>query len=406
VWSSPQRQACVLPDEARLIGAALLSLTAVWLLAPLALRVAVRTGFYDHPVGYKAHASPTPYLGGAAVLAGFFLAAIVFDHGSSRFWPILACALGLAVLGTLDDRFAIRPRYRILAEATAAAILWHYGLGWSFLDSRFEELVLTTIWIVGFTNAFSVMDNMDGAASTVVAACAAGLALNAAVGGDMELAAFSLALCGACLGFLRYNLRAGAPARIFLGDGGSIPIGFVAAAAAMNMPVDEPLGWPALLVSGLLLGVPVLDTSLVVVSRTRRSISIATGGRDHLTHRLCAKLGSTRTTVAALALVQFGLSLVAIAAGQVGRTTIIVAAMASLVFGALIIAVLESPEWAPMPEPQGGPDRQRADWGQPRSTPSPRHPAKAPAPALSSTSGPAPVHNGHGSYMRIPPDQP
>lgn len=101
------------------------------------------------------------------------------------------------------------------------------------------------------------MDNMDGAASTVVATCAAGLALNAAVGNDIELAASSPALCGACLGFLRYNLRPGAPARIFLGDGGSIPIGFIAAAAAMNMPVDEPLGWSALLISGLLLGVPV-----------------------------------------------------------------------------------------------------------------------------------------------------
>jgi UDP-GlcNAc:undecaprenyl-phosphate/decaprenyl-phosphate GlcNAc-1-phosphate transferase len=363
----------VLPDDARLIGAFFLSLAAVWVLTPLALRLAVRTAFYDHPIGYKGHPAPTPYLGGAAVLGGFFLSALVFDHGSSRFAPILVCALGLGVLGTLDDRFAIRPRYRILAEVMAAAVLWHYGLGWSFLDSGFEELVLTSIWVVGFTNAFNVMDNMDGAASTVAAACAAGLTLTAIVGGDMELAALTLALCGACLGFLRYNLRAGAPARIFLGDGGSLPIGFIAAAAAMNVPVDGAVGWPALLIGALLLGIPVLDTLLVVVSRTRRRVSIATGGRDHLTHRLHAKLPSAWVTVALLALAQATLSLVAVAAGEMGRTTIIVAAMGSLALGAAIVAVLDSPAWATAitkapPAPSGAEHaRLRYDNGQPVS---------------------------------------
>jgi UDP-GlcNAc:undecaprenyl-phosphate GlcNAc-1-phosphate transferase len=330
----------------------------------------------------------------------------VFGEEVSRFWPILACALGLCVIGTLDDRFAIRPRYRVLAEVVAAAILWHYGLGWSFLHSEFEELVLTIVWVVGFTNAFSVMDNMDGAASSVVAACAAGLALNAVVGEDVALAALSLALCGACLGFLRYNLPAGAPARIFLGDGGSIPIGFIAAALAMSMPVDEPLGWPALLISGMLLGVPVLDTLLVVVSRTRRGISIATGGRDHLTHRINTKLESVRATIAVLAVAQAGLSLVAVAAGQVGRTSIIVAALVSLALGALIVAVLEDPAWIPASSGQRGPDPQPADSGQRRAAPSPGHPVEAPAPALTPRPHSARVHSVRSLYRRTPRNRP
>jgi UDP-GlcNAc:undecaprenyl-phosphate GlcNAc-1-phosphate transferase len=348
-----------LPDEARLIGAVLVSLTAVWLLTPLALKLARRTGFYDHPVGYKAHAAPTAYLGGAAVVTGFVIASSIFGQGLSRFAPILACAAGLTVLGTVDDRIAIAPRYRVLAELVAAAIVWHYGLGWSFLSSGFEELLLTAIWVVGFSNAFNLMDNMDGAASTVAGVCAAGLALDCVIGSEVPLAALSLSVFGACVGFLRFNLRRGAPARIFLGDGGSLPIGFILAATAMNIPVDEPLGWPVLLVGALLLALPVLDTLLVVVSRTRRGVSLVMGGRDHLTHRLHRRLGSPRLVAAALAATQAGVSLFAIAAGEIGRTTIIVAALGFLALGAAIVAVLERPPWAVAPPRERAEQRAR-----------------------------------------------
>lgn len=335
-----------MPDEPRLLGAFLVSLTAAWLLTPVARRLAVSTAFYDHPVGYKAHAAPTPYLGGAAVLGAFCLAAIVFGEGFSRFGPILACAVALSVLGTLDDRFAVPPRYRILAEVAAAAILWHYGLGWSFLHSGFEELVLTAAWVVGFTNAFNLMDNMDGAAGTVAAVCAGGLALQSVVGGDVVLAALAVALAGACIGFLPHNLRPGAPARIFLGDGGSMPIGFIVAALAMNIPAEEGLGWPVLLIAALLLGVPVLDTLLVVVSRTRRGVSLVTAGRDHLTHRLHMKLASPLIVAVALAVAQAAVSLLAVAAHRMGRTTTIVVALGILGLGAAVVAVLDRPAWA------------------------------------------------------------
>jgi UDP-GlcNAc:undecaprenyl-phosphate GlcNAc-1-phosphate transferase len=336
-----------LPDEARLFGAVVISLTAVWILTPVARRLAVRTGLYDHPTGYKAHPAPTACLGGAAVMAGFLLAVLACGENLSRFWPNLAGAIGLTALGTLDDRFAVAPRYRIAGEVAAATLLWHYGLGWTFLASEFEELVLTSIWIVGFTNAFNLMDNMDGAAATVGSVCAGGIAAQAlVVGSDEGMAVMALALAGACLGFLRYNLRAGAPASIFLGDGGSMPIGFVVAALPMSMPVDEQLGWPVLLVAALLLGVLVLDTLLVVVSRTRRGIALVTAGRDHLSHRLRVKLASPRAVAAALALIQTAVSVVAIVAAQIGRTSIIVAALSCLTAGALIVAVLDSPQWA------------------------------------------------------------
>jgi UDP-GlcNAc:undecaprenyl-phosphate GlcNAc-1-phosphate transferase len=335
-----------LPDETRLASAVLISLTAVWLLTPVAQKIAVRTGFYDHPTGYKAHPAPTAYLGGAAVMAGFLLSVVVVGQNLSRWWPILACAVGLMVLGTLDDRFTVRPSYRLAAEVAAAVLLWNYDLGWTFVSSEFERLLLTCAWIVGFTNAFNLMDNMDGAASIVAAACAAGIAAQALVVGSAGgLALIALALAGSCLGFLPHNLRRRAPARIFLGDGGSLPIGFIVAALAMSIPVDEPLGWPVLLVAALLLSVPVLDTLLVVVSRTRRGVSIVTAGRDHLTHRLRVRLASPASVAAALAVTQVVVSLLTIAAASLGRTSIIVMAVACLGLGAAIVALLDSPAW-------------------------------------------------------------
>jgi UDP-GlcNAc:undecaprenyl-phosphate GlcNAc-1-phosphate transferase len=336
-----------LSDEAHLIGAAVVSLIGAWVLTPVALRVAARTGFYDHPTGYKAHPAPTAYLGGAAVIGAFLLAAVALGEERSHFAPILVCAVGLMAVGTLDDRFTVRPSRRIAAELAAAVVLWHFGLGWDFLASDLERLILTCIWVVGFTNAFNLMDNMDGSASTVAAVCAGGIAAEALVvgNGDTGLAVLALALAGSCVGFLRYNLRAGAPARIFLGDGGSMPIGFVVAALAMSIPVDHQLGWPVLLTAGLLLAIPVLDTLLVVVSRTRRGVAVVTAGRDHLTHRLRMKLPSPAAVAAVLALTQCAVSLLAIVAVRIGRTSIIVAALGCLAAGAAVVALLDSPIW-------------------------------------------------------------
>ena len=336
-----------MPDETRLAVALLISLIATSALTPVAIRVAVRTGFFDRPLGYKAHTAPTAYLGGAAVIVGFVLAASLTSVDRSLLAPIAAGAVGLAILGAVDDRISVRPRHRLAAEAAAATLLWAFGAGWGFLSSEFEQLVLTVIWVVAFTNAFNLMDNMDGAGSSVGAVCAAGIAALSLSVSDVAVAALALALCGACLGFLPFNLRSGGPARIFLGDGGSIPIGFLLAALAMNMPVDERLGWSLLPVAGMVLGVLVLDTTLVVVSRRRRGVPLVTAGRDHLTHRLLARLGSERAVALTLVVAQAAVGALAVAVLHAGRTAIIVAALGCLSLAAAIIALLESPRWTP-----------------------------------------------------------
>jgi UDP-GlcNAc:undecaprenyl-phosphate/decaprenyl-phosphate GlcNAc-1-phosphate transferase len=337
-----------LPDEVRLTAAVILSIVVTGALTPVAIRLAEATGFLDRPRGYKKHQAPTAYLGGAVVVLGFLVAAAATSADRSLLWPLAVGAVGLAILGAVDDRVTVRPRWRLVAEVAAAVLLWAAGAGWGFLSSGFESLLLTLIWVIAFTNAFNLMDNMDGAASSVGAVCAAGIAALAVSLSDVAVAALALALCGACLGFLPFNLRTDRPARIFLGDGGSMPIGFLLAALTMNVPIDDGLGWPVLLVAGMLLGVLVLDTTLVVVSRTRRGVSLATGGRDHLTHRLLTKAGSARIVALTLVGAQAIVATVAVTALHAGRTTIVVAAVGCILFGAAVIALLESRVWSPV----------------------------------------------------------
>jgi UDP-GlcNAc:undecaprenyl-phosphate GlcNAc-1-phosphate transferase len=321
---------------------------AALLLTPLTIALARRTGFYDHPVGYKGHSHPTPYLGGAAVVAALILSAAVFGHAASAFWPIVAGVLVLWGLGTLDDRIAIGPLPRLAIEVAVAGGLFAAGGGWSVFSNDALNLALTIVFTIGVVNAYNLMDNMDGAAGTVALVSAAILGMLAAAHGDPALGAIALALAGACAGFLPFNLSS--PARIFLGDGGSMPIGFVVAATIMSLPSSGRLGWGLVPLAVVLVGLPALDTALVIVSRKRRGVGICTGGRDHLTHRLRARLGSPRRVAMALATGQAFLcgagAVLFEFEGSIAAALSITLILAGVVAVALL-ELLESPEWAP-----------------------------------------------------------
>lgn len=332
----------------RLELAFLLAAATALLLTPAAIFVARRTGFLDRPVGYKGHLRPTPYLGGAAVVAAFLLSAGLFGRTAASFSPIVACALVLWALGTVDDRFGIGPLPRLAIEVAVAGALFAAGVGWSVFPSEVLNLALTVVFVAGVVNAYNLMDNMDGATGTVALVSAAILGMLAAAHGDVALGAVALALAGACAGFLPSNLAS--PSRIFLGDGGSVPIGFVVAATIMALPGGRALGWALIPLAVVLVGLPALDTALVIVSRKRRGVGICTGGRDHLTHRLRVRLGSPRRVAMALATGQAFLC----GAGAVlyeFRDSIAMAGSLTLILmGIIVVAVLESPEWAPAPE--------------------------------------------------------
>jgi UDP-GlcNAc:undecaprenyl-phosphate/decaprenyl-phosphate GlcNAc-1-phosphate transferase len=330
-----------LPEELRLAGAFATSLVAALVLVPVAMRVALRTNFVDVPGGYKGHARVTPYLGGAAVLLAVMAALFLFGAATSRFAALFVWAGVLFVVGTVDDKRNLNPLTRLVIEVVAAAALWNYGLGWSVFGSDVLNMGLTILWVVGLVNAFNLMDNMDGAASTVAGVSAAGTAALGVLYNDMALAVIGVSLAGACLGFLRYNLAR--PARIFLGDGGSMPIGFIVAGAVMAAPGTQEFGWSAILALSPMVGLPILDTTLVVISRRRGGRPVLSGGRDHLTHRLKALLGSGRAVVVALAVVQATLCFTAVGLSQLSMAFVIVAAALFAVAGAFTIFVLETP---------------------------------------------------------------
>lgn len=328
-----------LQDEVRLPAAFALAFVVTFALTPVMRRLATATQFYDHPVGYKAHGCPTPYLGGAAVLAGVLVSSVLFADAFSEYLALLVCGVGLAAVGTLDDRIGLMVAPRLAAQIAAAVVLWTAGFGWDLFPGDGADFGLTVLWVVSLINAFNLMDNLDGAAGTVGAVCAVGTAVLAAIQGDALLAAFTLALAGACAGFLPHNLAR--PSRIFLGDGGSTPIGFFLAAAIISIP-EGALDWVTLFASAPLVGIPIFDTTLVVVSRRRRGARILAGARDHLTHRLVMVLRSPRRVALALGGAQAGLSLIAIALHSLGQTAALLGVLLVVTVGALVLLALES----------------------------------------------------------------
>ncbi len=364
-----------MPDEARLIVAFALALGASLAATPVAIAVAGRTGFHDRPFGYKGHSSPTPYLGGAAVVTAFLLAGVTLGGEVSRLSPIVICTFGIWCLGTVDDKLNLSPALRLAVEFGAATVLWATGLGWSLFESGALDLLITNLWVVGLLNAFNLMDNMDGAAATVGTVTAMATGILAWIQGDVELAILCICMSGACAGFLPYNLAG--PARIFLGDGGSLPVGFVVAATIMALPNGGGIGLPGVLAALILAGLPVVDTALVMISRRRAAVPLLMGGRDHMTHRLATRLGSARTVALTLGTIQALLGALAIGVIELGQGSIVSAWAIWFVVATAAVVVLETRSWAPdrtnaaPPVGEPGPARPVGDPGRPGGRRSP-----------------------------------
>jgi UDP-GlcNAc:undecaprenyl-phosphate GlcNAc-1-phosphate transferase len=331
--------------EVALLLCASLGLVLAYFATPLAIRVASRLEFYDRPVGYKGHGRPTPYLGGAAVVLAFCVVAGALSTDLSRTLPIAGGALVLWLVGTIDDRRTVSPLLRVAIEATIAAGLWGLDLGWNLGIGAGVDLALTLFWVIAVVNAFNLFDNMDGAASTMACVVAAVLAVLGATRGDIWLAATGAALAGACAGFLPHNLAS--PSRIFLGDGGSMPVGFIVAALAMVGASDAGAAWQALAMGMLLVGIPALDTCLVMISRARRRIPLLTGGRDHLTHRTRARLRTARAVAVSLGGAQAVLGALAILAINGTTNLLLFAVVVYVVAAGTTIAMLDGRPGAP-----------------------------------------------------------
>ncbi|MFJ2029954.1 glycosyltransferase family 4 protein [Streptosporangium sp. NPDC087985] len=260
------------------VAAFLLSTTTI---VPLR-RLALRWDLTDRPGGNKAHARPTPYLGGIAIaLATIVPATAVLGLADRRITVILLAATTVALLGLIDDIGSLSMVTRLAVETAAASGVVFSGVQITLTGSWMDGAV-TVVWIVVMTNSFNLLDNMDGALGTVTTVAAAFLAGTAFVSDRPSLGLLLSVLAYASLGFLLHNWP---PARIFMGDSGALFIGFVLTCSAVVLVSGHG---PGTLVAGLLLPafLAVVDTGVVSVSRMRVGRSPLTGGTDHVSHRL------------------------------------------------------------------------------------------------------------------------
>ena len=255
---------------------------------PLVRAVACRVGAIDHPDPRRVHLSPTPLLGGLAIFGAAVLA-LSFTHTLERHF--LGGLIGggvILLVGIWDDLYHISPKTKLFGQILAAALLLPFGIAVETIGVSWLDGLLTIFWVVGVTNAFNLIDNMDGlSAGLAVVASLAFFAVASHVG-QYLVAATALALGGACLGFLRYNFGR-KPARIFMGDTGSLFLGYMLAVLAVRLAYDSPR-WITPLVPIAILAVPIFDTSFVTINRIRAHRPIYQGGKDHTSHRLVARL--------------------------------------------------------------------------------------------------------------------
>jgi UDP-GlcNAc:undecaprenyl-phosphate GlcNAc-1-phosphate transferase len=272
----------------------LIALFASLLLVVPVRALALRVGMVDLPGPRKVHLSPIPLLGGLAMYGAVMIAALFVFDGPARaqIEGILAAASLVAAVGILDDRGWLHHQVKLfIGMPLAAAILLFSGIHAQVFNvlvggktGPVLDGILTIAWVVGITASFSILDHMDGLCAGIAAIASVSFALVAYLNGQTLVTTLAAALLGAATGFLRWNFK---PAKIFMGDGGAMFLGFLLATLGLKLRLDRTdhlAGW---LVPVLILGVTIFDTTLVTISRARRGLLPFTApGKDHAAHRL------------------------------------------------------------------------------------------------------------------------
>ena len=310
---------------------------------------AVRVGMVDRPGPRKIHLEPIPLLGGIAIYVAVILALLASHPGAalSQIVGILAGATLLLLIGTLDDRGLLHHQVKLfLAMPLAGLIVLASGIRAQVFStfllghlSSIGDSVLTVLWITGITAAFSILDYMDGLCAGIAAVASLFLAILAILNGQVLLSTLAAAVVGAALGFLRWNFS---PAKIFMGDGGAMLLGFLVATLALAVHVNAISPNAAWLAPILVLAVPIFDTTLVSVSRVRHGlIPFTSPGKDHTGHRLANSGLGTRTSVLIMYAVGVGCGLLAILSTRLESASLFRLAGMAVLGLAAAIALLE-----------------------------------------------------------------
>lgn len=287
-----------------LFAAALLTSLAA---TPLARRIAVKLGAIDKPTGRRVNKVPVPRMGGIAIFCGIAAAfAVQYVGTMSLGWPVVLVpspklrvnywmlVLAFCVIfttGLLDDKFSLRPAQKLAGQVLAAVIAVAGGLvigdissplGPEFISLGWLAYPVTVIYLVAYVNIINLIDGLDGLAAGISAIASFTMFVLSVMAGRLDAAALSIAVTGSSLGFLRYNFH---PASIFMGDSGSLTLGFALGCSSL-LSVTRFAGLTTIIVPLVIAAVPILDTLSAIVRRTRAHVSIGQADRGHIHHRL------------------------------------------------------------------------------------------------------------------------
>ena len=307
-------------------------------LVPAVKALALQTGFVAVPKADRWHRTAIPLLGGLAIVGGTLGGVATSRPSGASVWVLLVCAIGLAGVGLVDDLRTLRPQSKLILQILFASAMTAVGLQFQFTGVVPLDMLITLVWLVGITNAFNLLDNMDGLAAGIAAIVAAFRLAFFLADGDLEGAMLAGVLLGACLGFLLYNFN---PASIFMGDTGSLFLGFMVAGLSLVG------GWPysrgtalVLVFPVLVVLVPIFDTTFVTVARILAGRPVSQGGRDHTSHRLVALGMSERQAVLvlyALAMLGGGIAWMSYRYGlSYGAVFAMLLVLATLLFGVFL----------------------------------------------------------------------
>jgi UDP-GlcNAc:undecaprenyl-phosphate GlcNAc-1-phosphate transferase len=280
------------------------SITA-FVITPLFRSIARKLKIMDYPGGRKLQANPVAYLGGLAIITPItlgsfllFFTSVTIDLKQQLYLGLILPALAIAIVGLLDDIYQLPPWPRFISQSAVGVItsfiLYLSGSGVEIFDNQLLNSSATILWVVTIINALNFIDNMDGLATSISMVASLALFILSYINNQYLVAALSLAIFASCLGFLFWNKK---PASIYLGDAGSLYLGFLLAAISIRIDLDNDSAQIRALVLILILAIPVIDTTQVVVSRIAKGKSPFEGGRDHISHLLLNRGLSQRSVL-------------------------------------------------------------------------------------------------------------
>ena len=318
--------------------AALMSL----LLTPAIKRLAVRIGAVDHPNERKVHEGIMPRLGGLAIFLSFLAVSLVFATKDSAYLGLILADIIIVITGVADDTKGVGPKMKLLGQFLAALLLVEFGYRINFIflpiaDYIFLErasVIATVFWLVGVTNAINLIDGLDGLAAGTVLFAVLFISASAFRIGLMPAVVLGAILAGAILGFLPYNFN---PASIFMGDTGSMLLGFNVAALAI-LGMTKSVTFISLLLPVVILGIPIMDTLWAILRRASRGKKIFEADKKHLHHRLLHIGLSHRRTVLTIYAIDIVLGVCALFIQSLSRWWSLMVLLA-LVAGLITLAV-------------------------------------------------------------------